>query len=61
MSNQVRELTTKSIQEYIAFFNRFKKEDGNYPLPEHIINREYGPDEQFEKTFLTLKLEIKGN
>jgi hypothetical protein len=58
MSNQVRELTTKSIQEYIDFFNRFKKADGRYPHPQDIITREYGPDESFEKTFLTLKLEI---
>ena len=58
MSNQVRELTTKSIQEYIDFFNRFKKAGANYPTPDEIIKREYGPGEKFEKTFLTLKLEI---
>ena len=48
MSNQVRELATKSIQEYIDFFGRFKKENGSYPTPSEIIKREYGPGEKFE-------------
>jgi hypothetical protein len=56
MSNQVRELTTKSIDNYVEFFRRFKKD--NYPLPEEIIKREYDPDEDFELTFLTLKLDV---
>lgn len=56
MSNQVRELTTKSIDNYVEFFRRFKKT--KYPLPEEIIKREYDPDEDFELTFLTLKLEV---
>jgi hypothetical protein len=56
MSNQVRELTTKSIDNYVEFFRRFKKE--RYPLPEEIIQREYDPDEDFELTFLTLKLRV---
>ena len=60
MSNQARELATNSINEYVEFFRRFRKEDGNYPLPEEIISRDYGPDDEFEKTFLTLKLEVKG-
>ncbi len=56
MSNQVRELTTKSIDNYIEFFRRFKKE--KYALPEEIIKREYDPDTDFELTFLTLKLGV---
>lgn len=56
MSNQVRELTTKSIDNYVEFFRRFKKSNGKYPMPEEIIKREYDPDEEFELTFLTLKL-----
>ena len=58
MSNQVRELTTKSIENYVEFFRRFKKGNGKYPLPEEIIKREYDPDEEFELTFLTLKLKV---
>ena len=58
MSNQVRELTTKSIENYVEFFRRFKKVNGKYPLPEEIIKREYDPDEEFELTFLTLKLKV---
>lgn len=60
MSNQARELATNSINEYVEFFRRFRKEDGNYPLPEEIITREYGPDAEYEDTFLTLKLEVNG-
>ena len=60
MSNQARELATNSINEYVDFFRRFRKDDGNYPLPEEIIKREYGPDDEFEKTFLTLKIEVQG-
>lgn len=33
MSNQARELATNSINEYVNFFRRFRKEDGKYPLP----------------------------
>lgn len=58
MSNQARELATNSINEYVEFFRRFRKENNNYPLPEEIIRRDYSPDEHFEKTFLTLKLEV---
>lgn len=58
MSNQVRELTTKSIDNYVEFFRRFKKSNGKYPSPEDIIKREYDPDEEFELTFLTLKLQV---
>ena len=60
MSNQVRELTSKSIHEYIDFFKKFKREDGKYPSPEDIVKRDYEPDSPFERTFLTLKLEISG-
>jgi len=58
MSNQVRELTTKSIDNYVDFFRRFQKKNGKYPTPEEIIAREYDPDTDFELTFLTLKLQI---
>lgn len=54
MSNQVRDLTTKSIDNYVEFFKRFQKQA--YPTPEDIIAREYDPDSEFEQTFLTLKL-----
>jgi hypothetical protein len=60
MSNQVRELTSKSINEYVQFFRQFKREDGRYPTPQEIVMRDYEPDTPFEKTFLTLKLEILG-
>lgn len=60
MSNQVRELTTKSINEYVEFFRQFKRADGKYPTPQEIVMRDYEPDTPFEKTFITLKLEIVG-
>lgn len=60
MSNQARELATNSINEYVEFFRRFRKDNKEYPLPEEIIKRKYGPDDPFEKTFLTLKIEVQG-
>lgn len=59
MSNQVRELTTKSIDNYVEFFRRFQKQA--YPLPEEVIKRSYKPDAPFEQTFLTLKLQVLNN
>lgn len=59
MSNQARELATNSINTYVEFFRRFRKADGKYPRPEEIIKRDYGPDDEFEKTFLTLKIEVQ--
>lgn len=59
MSNQVRDLTTKSIDNYVEFFKRFSKQ--SYPSPEDITAREYDPDSEFEQTFLTLKLLNYGN
>ena len=61
MSNQVRALATNSISEYVEYFRQFKKKDSSYPLPEEVIQRQYGPDDPFEKTFLTLKLGIDKN
>lgn len=61
MSNQARELATNSINEYVEFFRRFRKKDGKYPLPQEIISRDYGPDDAFEDTFLTLALEVNTN
>ena len=58
MANQVRDLVTKSIQVYIQFFNRFKKD--TYPTPQEVITREYDPDTPLEDNFLTLKLVISG-
>lgn len=46
MSNQIRELATKSIDNYVDFFRRFEKKV--YPTPEEIIAREYDPDSEFE-------------
>lgn len=46
MSNQVRELATKSIENYVEFFKRFQKD--KYPSPDEIIQREYDPDTDFE-------------
>jgi len=57
----VRELTTKSIDNYVEFFRRFQKKDGKYPSPEEIITREYDPDSEFELTFLTLKLQVSSS
>ena len=57
MSNQVRDLVTRSITKYVEFYRRFQKPEGAYPSPEEIIKREYSPDEAFETTFITLKLE----
>lgn len=57
MSNQVRELTTISIEKYVEFFRKFKQD--NYPTPQEVISREYDPDTTFELTFITLKLEKK--
>lgn len=56
----MRELTSKSIAEYVDFFKKFKRDDGKYPTPEEIVKRDYEPDSPFEQTFLTLKLEIYG-
>jgi hypothetical protein len=33
MSNQVRDLATRSIDAYVEFFRQFKKEDNDYPTP----------------------------
>jgi dynein heavy chain len=57
MANQVRELVTKSINAYVAFFERFKNTNA---LPSEVIKREYHPDTPFEDNFLTLKLIING-
>ena len=54
MGNQVRDLITKSVKNYVEFFRRFKKD--HYPTPEEIIKREYDPDTPFEDNFLILKL-----
>jgi len=59
MSNQVRELITKSIDAYVNFFRRFKK--GSYPTPEEIIDREYDADTEFEDSFIVLKLDIENH
>ena len=56
MANQVRDLVTKSIDAYVEFFERFKRDI--YAQPEEIIKREYDPDTPFEDNFLTLKLII---
>ena len=56
MANQVRELISKSVNSYVDFFRRFKKQQ--YPTPAEIIKREYDPDTPFEDSFLTLKLTI---
>jgi len=58
MSNQVRDLTQRSISKYVDFFRRFRKPNAIYPTPEEVIAREYDPDAEFESTFLTLKLEM---
>jgi hypothetical protein len=58
MANQVRDLVTKSVNSYVDFFKRFKKD--KYPLPEEITKREYDPDSEFEDNFLILKLVING-
>jgi hypothetical protein len=42
----------------VDFYKRFQKPENTYPSPEDIISREYSPDEEFEQTFITLKLEI---
>ena len=57
MSTQVRDLVTRSINKYVEFYKRFQKPEGAYPSPEDIINREYSPEEDFEHTFIILKLE----
>ena len=57
MSNQVRELVTKSIHNYVEFFRQFKKD--RYPTPQEIVTRDYDPDSDFEYTFVTLSLHIK--
>lgn len=57
MANQVRELITKSVNSYVDFFRRFKKDV--YPLPDEIVQREYDPDSEFEDNFLVLKLSVE--
>ena len=56
MANQVRELIAKSVNAYVEFFRRYKKE--KYPTPVEVIAREYDPDTEFEDNFLVLKLQI---
>jgi hypothetical protein len=41
----------------VEFYKRFQQPEGTYPNPEDIISREYTPDEEFESTFIILKLE----
>jgi dynein heavy chain len=59
MSNQVRELITKSIDAYVNFFRRFKKDA--YPPPKQIIKREYDAETEFEDSFIVLKLDIENH
>jgi dynein heavy chain len=56
MANQVRELITKSVNSYLEFFRRYRKD--TYPLPDEIIEREYDADAAFEENFLVLKLTV---
>ena len=56
MANQVRELITKSVNAYVDFFKRYKKDV--YPLPDEIVQREYDADTPFEDNFLILKLQV---
>jgi hypothetical protein len=45
MSNQVRDMAKRSIENYVEFFQRFKKAEGKeYPSPEEIIERTYDPE-----------------
>lgn len=55
MANQVCELITKSVQEYVTFFKQFEKK--KYPKPIDIVKRNYDVESEFEKSFLVLKLQ----
>ena len=61
MSNQVRELATRSINAYVDFFKQFKWEDGNYPTPTEVMARKYTASAAFENTFMKIKLELDFN
>ena len=56
LSNQVRDLISKSVRSYVEFFRRFKKE--KYPSPPEVIEREFDPDTPLEDNFLILKMTI---
>lgn len=59
MANQVRELVEQSVNAYVDFIQRFKKD--SYPVPDEIILREYDADSPFEDNFISLKLTIDEN
>jgi hypothetical protein len=59
MANQVRELVEQSVNAYVNFIQRYKKD--NYPPPDEIIKREYDADTPFEDNFISLKLTIDEN
>jgi dynein heavy chain, axonemal len=56
MANQVRSLIQKSVDSYVQFFKRFKKDNDSYPTPKEIMSREFDPDTEFEDNFVILKL-----
>lgn len=59
MANQVRQLIKKSVDAYVEFFRRFRKD--SYPSPNEIMGREFDADTEFEDNFLILKLDVSNN
>jgi hypothetical protein len=55
----VRELFEQSVNAYVNFIQRYKKD--SYPPPDEIIKREYDADTPFEDNFISLKLTIDEN
>lgn len=54
----MRDLAVRSIDAYVAFFRRYRKEDGVYPNPQQIMSRNYKAGTEFEETFMTVKMEL---
>jgi len=56
MSNQIRKLISDSVISYREFFRRFQKKDGNYKLPQQIIEEEKDHRNRLEDVFLVVRM-----
>jgi hypothetical protein len=58
MSNQVRDLVSRSIDEYVNYFMQYKKD--YYPTPAEVAQRKFDADSPIEDCFLQLTLTYQG-
>jgi len=56
MSNQIRKLISDSVIAYREFFKRFQKQDGNYKVPQVIIEEEKDHRNRLEDVFLVVRM-----